>query len=97
MGDDIDSRKSKLERVDFLSDHVTAFKEAIYTDFILKPGDNGPGIPTHKAVLAVKSKVFRNMLDSDECKGSPEKSMTIPDLSYTKSSGVSLSSSTAEP
>lgn len=45
------STKRKFERVDFLSDHVMALKEAIHTDFVLKPGDNGPGIPTHKAVL----------------------------------------------
>ncbi|KAG2331069.1 hypothetical protein Bca52824_002249 [Brassica carinata] len=77
-----ESTKKKFERVDFLSDHVMAFKEAIHADFILKPGDNGPGIPTHKAVLAVKSKVFRSMLETDECKVSPEKSITIHDLSY---------------
>ncbi|KAJ0265242.1 BTB/POZ domain-containing protein [Hirschfeldia incana] len=77
-----EGRKRKFERVDFLSDHVMALKEAIHADFILKPGDNGPGIPTHKAVLAVKSKVFRSMLETDECKVSPEKSITIHDLSY---------------
>ncbi|CAF2034378.1 hypothetical protein HID58_031479 [Brassica napus] len=77
-----ESTKRKFERVDFLSDHVMALKEAMHADFILKPGDNGPGIPTHKAVLAVKSKVFRSMLEADECKVSPEKSITIHDLSY---------------
>ncbi|CAH8287623.1 unnamed protein product [Eruca vesicaria subsp. sativa] len=77
-----ESTKRKFDRVDFLSDHVMALREAIHADFILKPGDNGPGIPTHKAVLAVKSKVFRSMLETDECKVSHEKSITIPDLSY---------------
>ncbi|KAL1213610.1 BTB/POZ domain-containing protein [Cardamine amara subsp. amara] len=59
-----------------------ALKESIHPDIIVKPGDNGQGIYAHKAVLAVRSKVFRNMLESDECKVSPEESITIPDLSY---------------
>ncbi|CAN8316570.1 unnamed protein product [Cochlearia groenlandica] len=77
----VDSKKRKLDRVDFLGDFVKAFRKGIHTDIIIKPGDDGPGIPTHKAILAVKSKVFRYMLDSDECKTSIEKSITIPDLS----------------
>ncbi|XP_010485179.1 PREDICTED: BTB/POZ domain-containing protein At1g01640-like [Camelina sativa] len=75
-------RKRKLDREDFLSDIVTAFEERIHTDVIVKPGDGGPGIPAHKAVLAVRSKVFSYMLDSDEFKTSIEGSITIPDLSY---------------
>ncbi|ESQ52222.1 hypothetical protein EUTSA_v10017613mg, partial [Eutrema salsugineum] len=76
------SKKRKLDRVDFLGDYVVAFKNGIHTDVIVKPGGDGPGIPAHKAVLAVKSKVFSYMLDSDECKISTEKSITVPDLSY---------------
>ncbi|CAH8273638.1 unnamed protein product [Arabidopsis lyrata] len=76
------TKRRKIDRVGFLSEHVMALKEAIHPDIIVKPGDNSSGIPSHKAVLAVKSKVFRNMLESDECKVAPEKSIIIPDLSY---------------
>lgn len=48
-----DSRKRKIDRVDFLSDHVMALKEAIHPDIIVKPGDNGQGIYAHKAVLVI--------------------------------------------
>ncbi|KAG7534466.1 BTB/POZ domain, partial [Arabidopsis thaliana x Arabidopsis arenosa] len=77
-----DTRKRKLYRVGFLGDFVTAFEKGIYTDIIVKPGGDGPGIPAHRAILAVKSKVFSYMLGSDEFKTSIEKSITIPDLSY---------------
>ncbi|CAL9243813.1 unnamed protein product, partial [Arabidopsis halleri] len=77
-----DNRKRKLYRVGFLGDFVTAFEKGIYTDIIVKPGGDGPGIPAHRAILAVKSKVFSYMLASDEFKTSIEKSITIPELSY---------------
>ncbi|CAH8387321.1 unnamed protein product [Eruca vesicaria subsp. sativa] len=77
-----DTRKRKLDRVDFLGDCVLAFKNSVHTDVIVKSAGDGPGIPAHKTILAAKSKVFSYMLDSDECKTSVEKSITIPDLSY---------------
>lgn len=46
-----DSRKRKFYREDFLGDFVTAFEKGIHTDVIVKPGDDGPGIPAHKAIL----------------------------------------------
>lgn len=46
-----DSRKRKLNRVDFFGDYITAFRQGIHTDVIVKPGDDGPGIPAHKAIL----------------------------------------------
>ncbi|ESQ52221.1 hypothetical protein EUTSA_v10017721mg, partial [Eutrema salsugineum] len=60
-----DSRKRKLDRVNFLGDTLMAFRKGIQTD-----------------VIAAKSKVFSYMFDSDECKISTEKSITLPDLSY---------------
>ncbi|CAN8323587.1 unnamed protein product [Cochlearia groenlandica] len=70
-----------MNREKFLSDYVMAFKDNIHTDVIVKPGDDWPGISAHKAVLAVRSNVFRYMLESDECK-TLENSITIPDLSF---------------
>lgn len=46
-----DNKKRKLDRVGFLGDFVMAFKKTIHTDVIVKPGDDGPGIPAHKAIL----------------------------------------------
>lgn len=45
------TKRRKIDRVGFLSEHVMALKEAIHPDIIVKPGDKGPGIPSHKAVL----------------------------------------------
>nr|AAQ22660.1 At3g01790 [Arabidopsis thaliana]BAF01519.1 hypothetical protein [Arabidopsis thaliana] len=70
------------QKAAFLGGLVVSFKEQMHTDVLVKPGEEAPPIPTHKAVLAARSKVFRNMLDSDECKTSPEESITLPDLSH---------------
>uniref|UniRef100_A0A1J3FYM3 BTB/POZ domain-containing protein n=1 Tax=Noccaea caerulescens TaxID=107243 RepID=A0A1J3FYM3_NOCCA len=73
---------AEAEKAAFLGGLVVTLKEKMHTDVLVKPGDEGPPIPTHKAVLAARSKVFRNMLDSDECKTSTEESITLPDLSH---------------
>lgn len=44
-------KKNKFDRVDFLGDCITAFRKGVHTDVIVKPGDDGPGIPAHKAIL----------------------------------------------
>ncbi|CAH2039308.1 unnamed protein product [Thlaspi arvense] len=66
----------------FLGGLVVTFKEQMHTDVVVKSGEEGPPIPSHKAVLAARSKVFRNMLDSDECKTASEESITLPDLNH---------------
>lgn len=38
------TKRRKIDRVEFLSEHVIALKEAIHHDIIVKPGDNGPRI-----------------------------------------------------
>ncbi|KAL1217091.1 Signal peptide peptidase-like 4 [Cardamine amara subsp. amara] len=85
--DDLATRLNEVmaeaaEKAAFLGSLVVTFKEQMHTDVLVKPADEGPPIPTHKAVLAARSKVFRNMLDSDECKTSPEESITLPDLTH---------------
>lgn len=39
------------EKATFLAGLVVTFKEQMHTDVLVKPGEDGPAIPTHKAVL----------------------------------------------
>lgn len=39
------------EKAAFLGGLVVTFKEQMHTDVLVKPGQEGPPIPTHKAVL----------------------------------------------
>ncbi|XP_022747546.1 BTB/POZ domain-containing protein At3g56230-like [Durio zibethinus] len=68
------------KKISFLSGLVVAFRDQIHTDIQLKPGDNGPCIPAHRALLAARSEIFRNMLDSDGCKAPPSDTITLPEL-----------------
>ncbi|XVF00314.1 hypothetical protein REPUB_Repub03eG0274000 [Reevesia pubescens] len=67
---DKDTEDDLKKRISFLSGLVVAFKEQTHTDIQLRP-NNGPCIPAHKALLAARSVIFKNMLDSDGCKASP--------------------------
>lgn len=60
-----DSRKRKLYRVGFLGDFVTAFEKGIYTDIIVKPGGDGPGIPAHRAILVTYLNLMNNLSMDD--------------------------------
>ncbi|XP_022744126.1 BTB/POZ domain-containing protein At3g56230-like [Durio zibethinus] len=68
------------EKISFLSGLVVAFRDQIHTDIQLKPGNNGPSIPAHRALLAARSEIFRNMLDSDCCKAPSSDTITLPEL-----------------
>ncbi|XP_022764232.1 BTB/POZ domain-containing protein At3g56230-like, partial [Durio zibethinus] len=71
-----DTEDDLKKRVSFLSGFVVAFKEQSHTDIQLKP-NNGPCIPAHKALLAARSEIFKNILDSDGCKAPPRGTDTI--------------------
>ncbi|KAK3118222.1 hypothetical protein QOZ80_9BG0695890 [Eleusine coracana subsp. coracana] len=59
-----------------------AWKEGIHTDILVKPG-TGPPIPAHRAILAARSEVFRDVLSSDErCMAPAGDSISLPDLSH---------------
>ncbi|TVU51582.1 hypothetical protein EJB05_03018, partial [Eragrostis curvula] len=59
-----------------------AWKEGIHTDIVVKPG-SGPPIPAHKAILAARSEVFRDVLCGDErCKAPAGDSISLPELSH---------------
>ncbi|GLT88553.1 hypothetical protein SLE2022_065730 [Rubroshorea leprosula] len=68
------------KQINFLSGLIVAFREQIHTDIQLKPGNNGPCIPAHRALLATRSEIFKNMLDSDGCKAAPDDTITLPEL-----------------
>ncbi|CAI9772182.1 unnamed protein product [Fraxinus pennsylvanica] len=71
-----------IEKISFLSEFAAAFRDEIHTDIQVKPGDDGPSIPAHKALLAARSSIFRNILDSDGCKAPPNDTITLPELNY---------------
>ncbi|XP_062203365.1 BTB/POZ domain-containing protein At1g01640 [Phragmites australis] len=59
-----------------------AWEEGIHTDILVEPGTGAP-IPAHKAILAVRSEVFRHMLSSDEhCKAPAGDSISLPELAH---------------
>ncbi|KAE8714729.1 BTB/POZ domain-containing protein [Hibiscus syriacus] len=68
------------KKISFLSGLIVAFRDQIHTDIQLKPGNDGPTIPAHRALLAARSEIFRNMLDSDGCKAPPSDTITLPEL-----------------
>ncbi|PSR93244.1 BTB/POZ domain-containing protein [Actinidia chinensis var. chinensis] len=70
------------EKLAFLGSFVTSFRHQIHTDIQIKPGNNGPPIPAHRALLAARSEIFKNILDSDGCKAPPNDLITLPELTY---------------
>ncbi|GLT38476.1 hypothetical protein SLA2020_127240 [Shorea laevis] len=68
------------KQINFLSGLIVAFREQIHTDIQLKPGNNGPCIPAHRALLAARSEIFKNMLDSDGCKAALDDTVNLPEL-----------------
>ncbi|CAI9091823.1 OLC1v1021916C1 [Oldenlandia corymbosa var. corymbosa] len=70
------------EKLNFLSGFVAAFRHQIHPDILVKPGNNGPPLPAHRALLAARSDIFRNLLDSDGCKAAPTDTITFEELNY---------------
>ena len=52
------------EKVRFLGGFVSAFKDHIHTDINVKPGDFGPSIPAHRALLVTPSKLSLIIINS---------------------------------
>ncbi|KAL5734487.1 hypothetical protein ACOSP7_032348 [Xanthoceras sorbifolium] len=70
------------KKINFLSGFVAAFREQFHTDIQLIPANNGPPLPAHRALLAARSEIFKNMLDSDGCKSPPSDTITLPELNH---------------
>ncbi|XP_047958028.1 BTB/POZ domain-containing protein At1g01640-like [Salvia hispanica] len=70
------------EKMNYLSGFATALRDQIHTDIQVMAGDNEPPIPAHRGLLAMRSTIFRNMLDSDECKAPANQTITLPELNH---------------
>ncbi|MCD7469001.1 hypothetical protein HAX54_007612 [Datura stramonium] len=72
------------EKLNYLSGFVIALRDQIHTDILIKPGNDiyAPSIPAHRALLAARSDIFKNILDSDGCKAPPSDTITLPELNY---------------
>lgn len=46
-----ETEEEQKKRIVFLSSFVSGFKEELHTDILLKPGDDGPPVPAHRALL----------------------------------------------
>ncbi|KNA13429.1 hypothetical protein SOVF_117110 [Spinacia oleracea] len=77
-----DIEEEVSDKMSFLAEFEVAFKDEIHTDILVKPGNNGPPIPAHRALLAAKSEIFKNMLDSDDCKEAPKEAITLHELNH---------------
>ncbi|XP_010931325.1 BTB/POZ domain-containing protein At3g56230 [Elaeis guineensis] len=69
------------EKLRFLDCLVLALRDGIHTDIMVKPGTGAP-LAAHRALLAMKSEIFRTMLGSDECKAPAEDTISFPELSH---------------
>ncbi|KAJ9683972.1 hypothetical protein PVL29_016460 [Vitis rotundifolia] len=70
------------EKLSFLGGFAAVFRDQIHTDIEVKPGHNGPSLFAHRALLAARSEIFKNMLDSDGCKAAPSNTITLPELNH---------------
>ncbi|KAI3961917.1 hypothetical protein MKW98_022122 [Papaver atlanticum] len=67
--------------ISFLGGFAVAFKEVTHTDILVEPC-NGPAIPAHRALLATRSEVFKNMLAADTCKAAPTDSISLQEFNH---------------
>ncbi|XP_078180994.1 BTB/POZ domain-containing protein At3g56230-like [Carex rostrata] len=71
------------DKLGFLEGFGAALKEELHTDIVIKPG-NGPPIAAHRALLAARSQVFKNILASDECKAPVDEEISLPELTHNE-------------
>ncbi|CAI9091820.1 OLC1v1026936C1 [Oldenlandia corymbosa var. corymbosa] len=76
-----ETEEESKETISYLSGFVAAFRDHIHPDIQVKPG-NGPSIPAHRALLAARSTVFKNMLDYDGCMAPPQEVVKLCELNY---------------
>uniref|UniRef100_A0A7N2RF92 BTB domain-containing protein n=1 Tax=Quercus lobata TaxID=97700 RepID=A0A7N2RF92_QUELO len=68
-----DMENVQKEEVSFLKGgFFIALKDQMHTVMELKPGNNGPSILAHRALLVTRSQIFKNMLESNVCKAPPK-------------------------
>ncbi|XP_022134138.1 BTB/POZ domain-containing protein At3g56230 isoform X1 [Momordica charantia] len=81
---ELKEREEELEqKIDFLGEFVAAFRHRIHTDIQLKAGSAAsPPVSAHRALLATRSEIFKNLLESDGCKAAPVEAITVPEMSH---------------
>ncbi|KAH6805509.1 hypothetical protein C2S53_015705 [Perilla frutescens var. hirtella] len=70
------------EKINYLSGFAAALRDQIHTDIQVHPGNNEPSIPAHRALLAARSAIFRNVLDWDECKAPANQTITLAEMNH---------------
>ncbi|KAK9167985.1 hypothetical protein Syun_000125 [Stephania yunnanensis] len=73
--------ESLKEKLGYIGELIVVVREGIHTDIQVKPGI-GPSVPAHRAILAAKSDIFKNMLESDMCKAPPNDIISLPELNH---------------
>ncbi|KAJ0259462.1 putative BTB/POZ domain-containing protein [Hirschfeldia incana] len=64
---------------------MNAFKEQFQVDVWLEAGDQTDAIPAHKLILVARSKVFRNILESDDIEASlSKKTITLSEMKHNE-------------
>ncbi|XP_026416178.1 BTB/POZ domain-containing protein At3g56230-like [Papaver somniferum] len=69
------------DRESFHSDLADAFRKGMYSDIQVKPS-SGPSIRAYRILLATRSIILKNMLESDSCKIAPEEYINLPDFNH---------------
>ncbi|XP_033145283.1 putative BTB/POZ domain-containing protein At2g40440 [Brassica rapa] len=78
-------RDQRVSNAFFLDGFAHILEEQWQVDVLLKAGDSDPdaAISAHKLVLAARSKVFKKMLEEDECKTSSGKEIiTLSEMKH---------------
>ncbi|XP_043703915.1 BTB/POZ domain-containing protein At3g56230 [Telopea speciosissima] len=69
------------EKLSFLGGLVGVFKDGTHADIKVKPG-NGSSILAHRALLAARLDIFKNMLETDGCKAPANETICLPELNH---------------
>ncbi|CAH8376415.1 unnamed protein product [Eruca vesicaria subsp. sativa] len=78
----VEMERQAANKVEFNRALMNAFKEQ-FQDVWLKAGDQTDAIPAHKIILVARSKVFRNILESDDFKASLSKeTITLSEMKH---------------
>ncbi|KAI3849754.1 hypothetical protein MKW98_026668 [Papaver atlanticum] len=69
------------DREGFHRDLADAFSKGIPSDIQVMPS-SGPSIGSHRILLATRSEILKNMLESDSCEAGPEDSINLPEFNH---------------
>ncbi|KAL0740106.1 hypothetical protein Bca4012_081619 [Brassica carinata] len=76
-------KREAANKMEFDRALMNAFKEQFQVDVWLEAGDQTDAIPAHKLILVARSKVFRNILESDDIEASLSKeTITLSEMKH---------------